>query len=71
MALIVVHADVAPATSAVPMVAPIPSNWPAMPWSDALNSSEVRYWEYGSSSAPIMPLIAPSTSTLRSTSPPA
>ena len=37
----------------------------------SLNSSLVRYSEYGSSSAPIMPLIAPSMSALRSMSPPA
>ena len=53
------------------MVAPMPSNWPEIPWSEDRNSSEVRYCEYGSSSAPIIPLIAPSTSDLRSTEPPA
>ena len=37
------------------------------PASEDRNSSEVRYCEYGSSSAPIIPLIAPSTSDLRST----
>ena len=62
---------VSPAPSTVPIVAPIPSNWPAMPWSEALNSSEVMYREYGSSRAPIIPLIAPSTSDFWSTAPPA
>ncbi len=67
----VVQAAVAPAPLTVPIVAPMPSNWPEMPSSDDLNSSDVRYCEYGSSSEPIIPLIAPSTSDLRSTSPPA
>jgi hypothetical protein len=66
-----VQAEVAPFVSTVPMVAPMPSNWPEMPSRLRLNSSAVRYWLYGSSSAPIIPLIAPSTSALRSTSPPA
>ena len=63
--------DEAPLASTVPIVAPIPSNSPEMPWRLALNSSDVRYCEYGSSRAPIIPLIAPSTIALRSTSPPA
>ena len=41
----VAHDAVTPVRSTVPIVAPIPSNWPASPWSDALNSSEVMYCE--------------------------
>src|SRR3954447_7146227 len=67
----VVQLDVAPLASTVPIVAPMPSNSPEIERRLSLNSSLVRYSEYGSPSAPIMPLIAPSTSALRSTSPPA
>ena len=66
-----VHDVVAPVASTVPIVAPIPSNSPEMSRSDPLNSSDVRYWEYGSPSAVIIPLIAPSMTALRSTGPPA
>ena len=45
----------------------MPSNSPEMPRSESLYSCEVRYWLYGSSSEAIIPLIAPSTRTLRST----
>ena len=42
--------------STVPIVAPIPSNSPEMPCRLALNSSEVRYCEYGSSERADHPL---------------
>ena len=70
-AAIVVHEEVLPAASTVPMVAPMPSNSPEMSRSVCLNSSGVRYMEYGSSSAAIIPLIAPSMTLRRSTVPPA
>ena len=60
----VVQVEVAPAASTVPIVAPIPSNSPEIERRLSLNSSLVRYSEYGSSSAPIIPLIAPSIERL-------
>ncbi len=66
-----VQAEVAPAASTAPIVAPMPVNSPDRPSSEARYSSGVMYSEYGSPSAATMPLIAPSTSALWSTSPPA
>jgi hypothetical protein len=62
---------VCPALSTVPISAPMPSNWPEMPWSEFRKSSGLRYEEYGSSSASIIPLIAPWITLALSTSPPA
>ncbi len=67
----VVHDEVAPAASTVPIVAPIPSNSPEMSRRVALNSADVRYCENGSPRAEIIPLIAPSIRVFRSTGPPA
>ena len=47
-AAIVAHDEVSPAASTVPIVAPMPSNSPEISRSVCLNSSEVRYCEYGS-----------------------
>ena len=66
-----VHVVLFPDASTVPMLAPIPSNSPAIPWRDCRYSSGVRYWLNGSLSAAIIPLMAPWTSAPRSTVPPA
>jgi hypothetical protein len=54
------QSTVAPLPSTVPISAPIPSNWPSIPWSVARKSSGERYVEYGSPMAPTMPRMAPS-----------
>ena len=60
-----------PSVDLPPTLAPIPSNWPDRPCRLFAKSSGVMYPEYGSPRASIMPLMAPSMTALRSTSPPA
>ncbi len=60
-----------PSAAWVAISTPMPSNSPLMPWRVSWYSSEVRYEEYGSPSASIIPRMAPWTMASRSTSPPA
>ncbi len=60
-----------PSAACVAISAPMPSNSPLIPWRESWYSLEVRYEEYGSPSASIMPRMAPWTMASRSTSPPA
>ena len=60
-----------PSAACVAISAPMPSNWPLIPCRLSRYSSDVRYEEYGSPRASIMPRMAPWIRTSRSTSPPA
>ena len=60
-----------PSDPSVAISAPMPSNCPLIPSRLSRYSSDVRYAEYGSPSAWIMPRMAPWTTFVGSTSPPA